>query len=126
MLKKLKYISFIIFIIYGQIKMYILVGVIIFFCLLGLIVYKTIPYQQFDDKPITFYHPIIRRKYCKIIMILQTSPNRVDLKTLMENLVKENNYLLEHHPYQNMDERLNMIIRSREIQTIFNLLDKKI
>ena len=103
--------------------MYIYLGsILLLFVLIGFIVYKT-QYKQFDDKPLIFYHPTIKNKYCKIIILQQHSPNRSDLKTVMDNLVKENNYLLEYYPYNNMIDRFNTIKNNRKLQTIFNLLD---
>jgi hypothetical protein len=85
-----------------------------------IIIYIHIKNNKFDDKPIKFYHPIIRQKYCKIIIISQYKPN---MKILMDKLIEENNILLEKYPFINMSDRLDKIKKTSHIQTIFNLID---
>lgn len=98
--------------------MYIII--ILLLIIVGLVIYIKPEYKQFEDKPIIYYHPIIRNKYCKMISMISDKP---EMKTLMNHLIRENNILLEKCPYHNMDDRLNIIKNNRNIQTIFNLLD---
>jgi hypothetical protein len=98
-----------------------MIYIIIFLIILaiyGIYIYTRI--NKFDEKPIIFYHPIIRQKYCKIIILLQYKP---EMKIVLEKLIIENNRLLKNYPYIDMINRLDEINKNHKIQTIFNLID---
>ena len=73
-----------------------------------------------NDTPITFYHPIIKKQYCKLIILKKLK--NINIDHIENKLLQTNNNLLINNPYINMDERANTIKNNAELQTIFNLI----
>ncbi len=101
---------------------YILIGA----CIIGVLLIKNflilISKYETKEKPIIYYHPIIKNKYCKLIIL--ESLKKISTKEIQNRLIQCNNYLLENHPYLAMADRLQTINNNHDMQTIFNLINE--
>jgi hypothetical protein len=95
---------------------YIVLAITIF---VGIYIYS-LKNEEYQNKPIIFYHPIIKTNYCKLILL--ESLKKKSTKDIQQRLIEYNNYLLENHSCDDMLARLNIIHKNHELQTIFNLI----
>jgi hypothetical protein len=99
---------------------FIIIFIFFIIILLILVIKKRIKYQR-ENKPIIFYHPMIKTKYCKLIM---KGRNDIDILDIINKLIEENNYMMRYHCYNDMNDRLKFLLKNKKIITIFNMLEK--
>jgi hypothetical protein len=102
-----------------MIIMYTIILIIIIISL----IYYTYIYTNTEKKelPIVYYHPIIKKYYCRLIILKKLK--NIDIDPIKNKLLKYNNNLLINNQYINLDDRYSYIYNNIDIQTIFNYIN---